>query len=245
MAEMSESGAIPRGKFGEVFQGLAEKRSLADRIAAGIRELILSGELNPGDRIVESSLARELGVGQPTVREALFLLEHQGLVVRRANQGCMVTTLSEQEIAQILQVRNVLELLAVELAVQNAKDEELHRLIAISGMMRSAAEQKNLREFYDRDFEYHRTLWEASGNPFLSKLLSQVMLPLFAFLFIRNMRNSAQVGVTASASAHAEIAQAILTRDPVLARKVAEQKFQTFASHHLNMLSGANAKAGK
>lgn len=240
---MSASGASLQGKFSEVFQEVAQKRSLADRIAGGIRELILSGELNPGDRIVQSSLARELGVGQPTVREALFLLEHQGLVVRRANQGCIVTTLTEQEIAQILQVRNVLELLAVELAVKNARDEDLHHLIAISETMRSAAENKNLREFYDRDFEYHRTLWQASGNPFLAKLLAQVMLPLFAFLFIRNMRNSAQVGVTASASAHAEIARAILARDPAVARRVAEEKFQMFASHHLNMLSESNADA--
>ena len=92
--------------------------------------MIIAGQLHPGERIVESRVARQLGVGQPTVREALVALEHQGLVVRKANQGCVVTTLTRAEICEILRIRAELEVLAVELAVENASDAGVRELIA-------------------------------------------------------------------------------------------------------------------
>src|ERR1022692_3181409 len=82
------------------------KNGLSDEIASTMRNLILSGELKPGDRIVESRVAKQLGVGQPTVREALVELEHQGLVCRKPNRGCLVTTLTRAEIADILRIRS-------------------------------------------------------------------------------------------------------------------------------------------
>jgi len=61
------------------------------------------------------------------------------------------------------------------------------------------------------------------------------MLPLLAFLFIRNLRNNSHIDMAASAAAHVEIANAILSRDRVAARKIAEQKFQMFSDQHLNL----------
>src|SRR5271157_3196545 len=118
---------MPRGISGTLealSQNLERRPPIADRIAETIRGLIVSGDLKPGDRIVESRMARQIGVGQPTVREALVALEHQGLVVRKANQGCVVTSFTPAEIAQILRIREELETLAVELAVESAEDSE-------------------------------------------------------------------------------------------------------------------------
>ena len=91
--------------------------------------MIVAGDLKPGDRIVESRIARDIGVGQPTVREALVALEHQGLVVRKANQGCVVTSLTRAEICQLIRIRAELETLAVELAVETASDAEIGKLL--------------------------------------------------------------------------------------------------------------------
>ena len=101
--------------------------------------MIVAGDLRPGERIVESRIAREIGVGQPTVREGLVELEHQGLVSRKANQGCVVTNLTRNEIAQILRVRAELEILAVDLALESASDADIHNLVAITGDMKAAA----------------------------------------------------------------------------------------------------------
>src|ERR1039458_9231494 len=72
------------------------------RIAEGIRKAILSGKLGPGDRIIETQLAKELGVGNTAVREALFELESKGFVRRIANKGTFVTQLTVDDVVQIL-----------------------------------------------------------------------------------------------------------------------------------------------
>jgi DNA-binding GntR family transcriptional regulator len=222
-------------KLGRLSQSLGRKTSVSDQIAEVLRNLIISGDLNPGDRIVESRVARQLGVGQPTVREALVALEHQGLVVRRSNQGCVVTTLTLAEVSDILRIRGELEVLAVELATENATDKEVRELLAITEQMKAQARKRNVEGFFARDFDFHHALWKMSGNTFLPKLLSQVLLPLLAFLFIRNLRNHAHIDVVSSAEAHAEIAKAILARNRRAARAIAIEKFQMFADQHSSL----------
>ena len=228
---------MPRGissTLEALSQNLERRPPIAERIAETIRGLIVSGDLKPGDRIVESRMARQIGVGQPTVREALVALEHQGLVVRKANQGCIVTVLTRAEISQVLRVREELERLAVDLAIEAAPDAEIRKLIAVAEKMREAAEVRDIRRYHDFDVLFHQTLWRLSGNSVLPRLLSQTLMPLLAFLFMRNLRKNHQLEMTASAVAHVEIGEAILRRDKKAARQVAQQKFRLFAQEHLN-----------
>jgi DNA-binding GntR family transcriptional regulator len=222
-------------KLQELSETLGKKTSIADQIAEVLRNMIVSGDLNPGDRIVESRVAKHLGVGQPTVREALVALEHQGLVVRKTNQGCVVTNLSRAEISQILMIRGELEVMAVELAAENATDAEIKELLDITEDMKAAAEARDVQEFFTHDFRFHDRLWRLSGNSFLPKLLAQLMLPLLAFLFIRNLRRNSHIDLMTSARAHVEMANAILSRNKAEARRIAQQKFQLFADQHLNL----------
>jgi len=222
------------GKLEALSQNLGRRAPIADQIAETIRGLILSGDLKPGERIVESRMARQIGVGQPTVREALVALEHQGLVVRKANQGCMVTELTRAEISQILRVRDELEGLAVDLAIEVAADGEIKRLIDLAVRMKAAARVRDTRQFFDLDVQFHEMLWRLSGNSILPRLLSQTLMPLLAFLYMRNMRKHQQLEMTGSAEAHVEIAEAILKRDKDAAGQVAHQKFRMFADQHLN-----------
>ncbi len=179
-------------------------------------------------------MARQIGVGQPTVREALVALEHQGLVVRKANQGCVVTVLTRAEISQMLRVREELERLAVDLAIEIAPDAEIRKLVGLAEKMTEAAEVRDIRRYHDCDVQFHQTLWRLSGNSVLPRLLAQTLIPLLAFLFMRNLRKNARLEMTASAVAHVEIAEAILRRDKRAARLVAQQKFRLFAQEHLN-----------
>ena len=212
---------------------LGRRAPMANQIAEAIRDMIVAGELNPGDRIVESRFAREIGVGQPTVREALVALEHEGLVVRRANQGCVVTTLTRVEIGQMLRIREELETLAMELAIDNAADWQIRKLLLVTGAMERAAQARDVRRFFTLDVRFHETLWRLSGNSLLPRLLAQALMPLLAFLFIRNLRNHQQIDMRDSAAAHVEIAGAILSRDKELARRVARFRFRMFAEDHL------------
>ncbi len=140
-------------KLEALSQQLGRRAPLADQIAESIRNMIVAGDLKPGDRIVESRIARDIGVGQPTVREALVALEHQGLVVRKANQGCVVTSLTRAEICQLIRIRAELETLAVELAVETASDAEIGKLLIITDSMKAAAVERVPQRFFELDMQ--------------------------------------------------------------------------------------------
>jgi DNA-binding GntR family transcriptional regulator len=241
---MLSSESLFSSKLEELSRTLGRRDLLSNQIAEAIRSMIIAGQLSPGERIVESRVARQLGVGQPTVREALVALEHQGLVVRKANQGCVVTSLSRVEIGEILRIRADLEVLAVELAVENASDAEVRGLLERARDLKRTARAKDVEAFFASDFLFHQTLWKISGNSFLLRLLPQVIVPLLAFLFIRNVRSHAHIDMEASGQAHIDIAEAILTRDKGRARLIAGQKLQMFADQHLDLFEEAPSKLG-
>jgi DNA-binding GntR family transcriptional regulator len=220
-------------KLTELSQKLGRRTPVVDQIAGSIRAMIIAGDLKPGDRVVESRIARQIGVGQPTVREALVALEHQGLVVRKANQGCVVTVLTPPEISQILRVRDQLEWMAIELVMDTAPDAEIQKLVDVAQAMQGAADAQDLERFFDLDVEFHETLWRLSGNFILPKLLAQTLMPVLAFLFMRNLEGRNQIELGEAAAAHISIAEAIAKRDRELARQVAHQKFRLFAEQHL------------
>jgi DNA-binding GntR family transcriptional regulator len=220
---------------------LVAKNGLSSEIASTIRNLILNGELRPGDRIIESRVAKQLGVGQPTVREALVELEHQGLVSRKPNYGCFVTTLTRAEIADILRIRGDMETLAVELAIENATDEEVHRILEIAREMVEIAKSGNARMFHSRDQVFHETLWKCTGSSYLPRILEQVMMPLLAFLFIRSVQEYGRIDLEQSAKAHVAIAESILGRDKTNARVVAKASFDLFSEQHLNIMDSYRA----
>ena len=95
--------------------------TVKEGVANCLREAIFQGKLNPGDRIVEIKWAKELGVAQASVREALHELEKEGFVERRPNRGSFVTILSPETIRHIYTARAALEALAVELLIRRAQ----------------------------------------------------------------------------------------------------------------------------
>ena len=220
-------------KLGELSQQLGRRAPMAEQIAGSIRNMIVAGDFKPGARVVESGIARRIGVSQATVREALVALEHQGLVTRKANSGCVVTSLTRAEICQLIRVRAELETLAVELAVETASDAEIRGLLKITDRMKEAAAARDPQRFFEVDMTFHQALWNLSHNSFLPRLLEQALAPLLAFLFIRNLRRNLDIDMMESAQAHVDMAEAILTRNKATARQVTQDKLMMFANQHL------------
>src|SRR5271157_5686709 len=122
--------------------------TLRHRIVEVIRQAITSGDLAPGDRIVELQLAKQLGVGNTAVREALFELERVGLVTRIPNKGSFITKMTLEDAQQIFQIRKALEGLAVELALKHISAADLDTLQGFVDGMKSAAETSDFKLFY-------------------------------------------------------------------------------------------------
>lgn len=158
-----------------------ERLSIADRLASALVQKILSGELAPGERIVEIGLAKQVRVGQGTVREALIQLEHRGFVTRSPGRGTYVTKLTTAEVVQIIQVRLPLEMLALELVKKVLSPEHVQILRNALDRMAAASEDKSLNQYSLADLAFHEAIWSIAGNPLLTNTLSSLCSRLFAF----------------------------------------------------------------
>jgi DNA-binding GntR family transcriptional regulator len=166
-----------RGTFPEI-----AAESLRDKVIASLKDAFFSGELKPGDAIVERHLAQQMKIGSPAVREALITLQQQGFVNRVANTGTYVNSFTVDEVRQLYQLRVEFELLAFKWAKLRVKEADLKNLETFVDAMADAANQKNTRKFFEHDLDFHRYCWRLSGNKFLERSLENLVPPLFAFV---------------------------------------------------------------
>jgi DNA-binding GntR family transcriptional regulator len=181
--------------------------SKRDQVIAAFKDAILRGEIQPGDAIVESRIAQQLGAGVPLVREALIELEHRGYVQKVPYKGTTVTKLERRNVEQIFRLRVELETLAIEWAKESVKPADLDYLRNLTLKMKRAAETLDLDEFYDNDMAFHFKLWEMSGNPYLVECLERLVVPLFAFYVMKNRRD--RESYLASAARHEKLIEAL------------------------------------
>lgn len=205
-------------------------------LAHWIRERILRGELVPGERITETRLGKDLGVAQPSVREALFLLERQGLVRRVPNLGTFVTEFSLEEVSNLYQIRRELEGLAAELAARRVSPEEIRELRRLVEKMKAAAIKEGKWGYLQNDLAFHRRLWELSGNKQLADLLENVVPPLFVFTFVRVERRPEELAN--SAQLHVAIVDGVAA-GPEKARQVIQENIRLFLEQYLSNILGS------
>lgn len=168
---------------GPVF-GHIEPVPLTERVTAALKNAFFSGQLKPGDSIVERQVAREMNVGTPVVREALIDLKHQGFIRRVNNKGSSVTKFETEEVRQLYMLRIELETLSLQWARSRVTGAELDQLRKLVDNLVEAGERGSRREFLECDFAFHRFCWSLSGNSFLAETLERLMAPLFAFVVL-------------------------------------------------------------
>ena len=186
---------------------LIQPISKKDQVIAAIKDAILSGAIGPGDQIVESRMAQELGSGIPLVREALVALEHQGFVQKTPYKGTTVTKLDPKQIQDNFQLRVELEPLAIQWAKQNVTPKDIAELRVLIRRMEEAAAKLDLAEFYQNDLEWHRKLWALSGNSYLEDVLERLVVPLFAFFVMKTSHE--KEAYVESADMHSQIVAAL------------------------------------
>lgn len=161
--------------------------SLKDKAIMSIREAIERGELRSGEVVTELGLARKLGVGQPTIREALLELEFLGFIERTGPRKTRVTLLTRKTIHDIYQVRELLETLAAKLVVGD-KQVDLKPCWDAALRMEVAARSGDAYDFYQSDLAFHRGLWHAAGNESLASCLELLVPRLMTFSIIQKAR---------------------------------------------------------
>jgi DNA-binding GntR family transcriptional regulator len=193
--------------------------SKSGEVTRRLERAILTGRLRPGTRLPEIRLARELGVSQASVREALQALESRGLVVKNANRGSFVIQLTTVDLTHIFQVRLELEPLACALAAAHLTPAILDTLHRCIDAMRSAAPTRDYPSFQEADLRFHQTLWKAQPNRFLERCLESICLPLFAYDLVRRY-TSDYTNFERSARQHQLVLRALATGDGELAATI-------------------------
>ncbi|MGY6496702.1 MAG: GntR family transcriptional regulator [Microcella sp.] len=150
---------------------------LSDQVYDRIRSLILDGSVAPGERLVESEIARSLSVSQAPVREAIKKLVHEGLVTSVPRKGSYVTEISTDEFAIARQLRATIEKVGAVYATENFSNDHRVRLERILSRMETAVELRDWATFRELDLEFHSTVIGLTGQAVLTRLWA-VLEPL-------------------------------------------------------------------
>lgn len=152
--------------------------TLRSHVVKVLRTQIMDGTYQPGERLNESKIARELNISRIPVREALSQLQDQGLVVNRERRGMFVVQLTNEEVQQINSLRLVIESEAIRLARARLTPQIRAELEALVEQMESW--DGPLIDAAGLDRKFHAVIWRASGNPYLERMLDSLTTSLFA-----------------------------------------------------------------
>ena len=186
-----------------------ERRTLAERIAEQLRDLVLLEKLVPGAAIPERETALALGVSRTPLRESLRILAAEGLVEIEPNRAPRVANPSLEELDNLLQVQGALEALAGELACDMATDAEIEAIAAMEAEMRACSDQCDPLEFFQKDMLFHKAIVTASHNQPLIETHKNYNSRLWRARFISSRR---RVNRTGTLEQHRDIVEALLNR---------------------------------
>jgi DNA-binding GntR family transcriptional regulator len=146
-------------------------QNTAEVIAQSLKEMIYEAELKPGQPLIQERIAEMFQVSRVPVRDALQLLIGMGIAVTVPRRGVIVRPLSRSLLAELFEVRKILEGAAVRMAVRNAAPEHLRRLEALVRQQADCTKTGDVKRYAKLDDDFHRTLYDAVGNGRLLELI--------------------------------------------------------------------------
>lgn len=188
-----------------------QRRSLGEEAADELRQLILLEKLAPGAAIAERDLAEGLGISRTPLRDALRMLEAEGLVEYSASRRPHVANPSLAELTENLQVLAVLEALAGELAAHNISKSALATIARLNETMHNSSDTSPPLAFFQKDMAFHAAIVEASGNAALVATHSQYNARLWRARYLSSQRRVDRANTLAQ---HQAITSALQARDP-------------------------------
>jgi DNA-binding GntR family transcriptional regulator len=165
-----------------------EQRNLSDDVAKIIRKMILNGTFKPGERLNQAQLAEEMNISRGPIREALKLLENEGLIKHETNKGTFVTTLSMQDAYEIYTLRALLEGEAALLAAAHITEKDYLRLEELLAEFATAFKENDLEKEANCDIRFHGTIVQLSKHQRLIRMHQHLDTQVGAmFLTVANM----------------------------------------------------------
>lgn len=189
---------------------------LRDVVFNTLREAILTGQLPPGERLMEIKLANLLGVSRTPIREAIRKLELEGLVVNTPRKGAEVADISANDLRDVLEVRRSLEVLAITLACEKMNEEALDELYDNIEKFKQTVSTKATTDIATTDVSFHDIIYKSTGNNRLIQLLNNLSEQMYRYRYeyIKDTESWNRL-----VSEHTAIYEAIKNRDQDSARE--------------------------
>ena len=195
---------------------MVKKKLLKDKIYENIKEDIINLRFEGNYVITEKELAEKYKVSKSPVREALFKLKLDGLVEVMPHKGYYITLISIDGLKDIFQTRLVLEVGAVEIAIQNTTSDDIKELKEIVNINTQTINSKNFIKYSELNYQFHLLIAKATKNKLIENIIEGLLTKLRRVLYkdlqnidFKNMKNE-----------HLNIIYAIEKRDTNLARKI-------------------------
>lgn len=163
--------------------GMDEFLPLRDVVFNTLRQAILTGELKPGERLMEIHLANRLGVSRTPIREAIRKLELEGLVTMIPRRGAEVAQITEKSMKDVLEVRRTLDALSAELACERISKEEEEALKQACLNFEAAVKTKDTKAIAKADVAIHDIIAAATGNQRLIQLINNLAEQMYRYRF--------------------------------------------------------------
>lgn len=190
------------------------RRSLHDELVVLVRDMIIAGELTPGERVSEPALCERFGVSRTPLREALKVLAAEGLVQLLPRRGARVAQITPEEVEELFPIMGVLEGLAAERAAERATAADLARLGALHAEMRARYEAGDQGGYAKLNRAIHETIFAIAGSGELTDQYQQMMVRIHASRFVA--RSSPEDWCTAVED-HERLMAALTARDAAAA----------------------------
>ena len=183
-----------------------------------IRQLIFSRTLKPGERIDEQALAKELGISRTPLREALKVLQNEGLVKLVPRRGCFVAKLTERDVDEVYDMIGLLESACAAHAAERATPADIARLRKITQRMVQMAAEKNYKKYFDANLAAHAAVLEIAGNRWQQSVIEYLrgLCRLWPYVSVGSIPGRLEE----SLREHEELCEAIAAHDAPRAQEI-------------------------
>lgn len=189
----------------------SEKTTKREQVYKKLRDAIVFGDLNPGEKLVERELSKMFNIGTTPIREAIRQLESEGLIEVFPNRGALVKKITLKDAVDAYEVAAILEGYAAKIAAKKATEPEKKKLRLLADDVARALKAKDYRTYLQKNERFHDALHQIAGNSVLSKQINAVRNQFFRFLgIIASLPGHSEKALRA----HEEILKAIERGDP-------------------------------
>lgn len=188
---------------------------LRDVVFNTLREAILKGDLKPGERLMELQLASQLGVSRTPIREAIRMLEQEGLAVTMPRKGAEVAKMTLKGMEDVLEIRAALDELASQLACERMTEAQMECLQARKVDFEKSLATGKVKAIAEADVNFHDVIYEATGNPKLVNMLNNLREQIYRYRveYLKDEKNYPKL-----IEEHEAIYQALVNRNKDAAR---------------------------